>query len=219
VYTKRSAEMDRRPQQCERADNPRKRIVCGWARVHEALRLLIAQLSAPRYLRSASEWLMGLLKTILLGRENGMRRSAARKFGLGGAAPAPGSPPPSASASEPAERALGLRREAPKDVTPPDGYEVVLHKDALDPGRIIEIIIGGTAIAVANVGGTYYALSNACAHAEGPLGEGSLDGHIVTCPYHGWQYDVRDGGCKTTAGAKVASYAVQVVGDAICVKM
>lgn len=167
---------------------------------------------------------MGLLKTVLLGRPDGLRRKLAGKLGLA-TPPAPGASgatragEPARAAPEPAERALGLKKEAPKDVTPPDGYEVVLHKDALEAGRIIEIIIGGTAIAVANVGGTYYAISNACAHADGPLGEGSLDGHVVTCPYHGWQFDVRDGGCKTHAHAKVASYPVQVVGDAVCVKM
>lgn len=166
---------------------------------------------------------MGLLKTILLGRPNGIRRTLAGKVGLGSPAAAAASTDASSASSrpapEPAERALGLGKEAPKDVTPPDGYEVVLHKDALEQGRIIEIIIGGTAIAVANVGGTYYAISNACAHADGPLGEGSLDGHLVTCPYHGWQFDVRDGGCKTHAHAKVATYPVQVVGAAVCVKM
>lgn len=164
---------------------------------------------------------MGLLKTIMLGRPEGVRRSLAKKLGLGGgASSAPVASSSVGSAShEPAERALGLSKEAPKDVTPPDGYEVVLHKDALESGRIIEIIIGGTAIAVANVGGAYYAISNACAHAGGPLGEGSLEGTIVTCPYHGWQYDIRDGGCKTTPGAKVATYPVQVVGNAVCVKL
>jgi len=167
---------------------------------------------------------MGLLKTIVLGRPNGVRRSLAGKLGLGApAAPASSgaSAPFSASSAghEPAERALGLRKEAPKDVTPPDGYEVVLHKDSLDPGKIIEIIIGGTAIAVANVNGTYYAISNTCAHADGPLGEGSLDGTTVTCPYHGWQYDLRDGACKTHPNAKVSTFPVQVVGDAVCVQI
>lgn len=164
---------------------------------------------------------MGLLKTIVLGRPNGIRRTLAGKLGVGGSASAGGSAAPSspAVAHEPAERALGLRKEAPKDVTPPDGYEVVLHKDSLDPGKIIEIIIGGTAIAVANVDGAYYAISNTCAHAAGPLGEGSLSGTTVTCPYHGWQYDVRNGACKTHADAKVATYAVQVVGSAVCVRL
>lgn len=168
---------------------------------------------------------MGLLKTIVLGRPNGIRRTLAGKLGLGAtgasaegrAAPSNGGHP--SEDHEPAERALGLRKEAPKDVTPPDGYEVVLHKDALDPGKIIEIIIGGTAIAVANVDGAYFAISNTCAHADGPLGEGSLSGSIVTCPYHGWQYDVRDGACKTHANAKVSTYPVQVVGNAVCVRL
>ena len=167
---------------------------------------------------------MGLLKTIVLGRPNGIRRSLVGKLGLGQPGAASGSASSSAAATtapahEPAERALGLRKEAPKDVTPPDGFEVVLHKDALDPGKIIEIIIGGTAIAVANVGGTYFAISNTCAHADGPLGEGSLDGTIVTCPYHGWQYDLRDGVCKTHPNAKVATFPVQVVGNAVCVQI
>ena len=174
---------------------------------------------------------MGLLKTLLVGRPNGLRR---RLFGggEGGPEPAPtvrpgafgGGASASGSArtervSEPAEKALKLKREAPKDVTPPEGYEVVLHKEALAAGRIIEIIIAGKAIAVANVDGSYYAIENACPHAEGPLGEGLLEGRVVTCPYHGWQFDVSDGSCKTNPYAKVGTHAVQVVGEAVCVRM
>jgi nitrite reductase/ring-hydroxylating ferredoxin subunit len=163
---------------------------------------------------------MGLLKTILVGRPNGIRSKLfGRGTGKASASSSSAASAPAPAKHEPAERALGLRKEAPKDVTPPDGYEVVLHKDALDPGRIIEIIIGGTAIAVANAGGTYYACANTCAHAGGPLGEGSLDGTVVTCPYHGWQYDMTDGHCKTSPNAKVAVYPVQVVNDAVCVKL
>ncbi len=164
-----------------------------------------------------------MLKGLLLGRPDGFRsRLRARIFGGEAAAKAPanGAPGgPERPAVEAAEKSLALRKEPPRDVTPPDGYEVVLHKDALDKGRIIEIIIGGTAIAVANVDGTYYAISNTCAHADGPLGEGTLDGCIVACPYHGWQYDVRDGQCKTNAYAKVPTYPVQIVGNAVCVKL
>jgi nitrite reductase/ring-hydroxylating ferredoxin subunit len=175
---------------------------------------------------------MGLLRTIVLGRENGVRSRVLQMLGLrgkpdgasgngapGNASGAGRASPPARPAAEPAEKALRLKKEAPKDVTPPEGYEVVLHKDALEAGRIIEIIIGGRAIAVANVEGRYYAIANACAHAEGPLGEGSMDGLVVTCPYHGWQYDVSDGSCKTNAYAKVATYPVEVVRDAVCVKL
>jgi nitrite reductase (NADH) small subunit len=161
---------------------------------------------------------MGLLDTLITGRPNGLR---ARLRALVGGAPSTPTSGPSRTAApiEPAERALGLRREPPRDVTPPDGYEVVLHKDALDAGRAIEIIIGGTAIAVANVDGTYYAVSNSCPHAGGPMGEGSLDGCTLSCPYHGWKFDLRDGSCLTSPGTTIATYPVQLVGDAVCVKL
>lgn len=172
--------------------------------------------------------MLNLIKTLLLGRPTGFRSRAREKI-LGGTVGGGSSPDASAAraasagtggtAVEAAEKSLSLKLEPPRDVTPPDGYEVVLHKNALEQGRIIEIIIGGTAIAVANVGGTFYAISNTCAHAEGPLGEGTLDGVLVACPYHGWQYDVRDGKCKTNAYAAVATYPVQIVGNAVCVKL
>lgn len=166
---------------------------------------------------------MAMLKTILLGRPDGLRRrlfrAIAGRVSPGGTAGAPTQPGPAPRPVEPAERSLGLRREPPRDVTPPDGYEVVLHKDALDPGAIVEIIIGGTAIAVANVDGAFHAISNACPHADGPLGEGSMDGPVVTCPYHGWQFDVRDGSCKTNPYAKVQTFPVKIVGDAVCVRL
>ncbi|UCD09583.1 MAG: Rieske 2Fe-2S domain-containing protein [Dehalococcoidales bacterium] len=39
----------------------------------------------------------------------------------------------------------------------------------------------------------FYAVSNICPHMKGKLSEGTLDGNIVTCPRHGWQFDVRTG--------------------------
>lgn len=162
---------------------------------------------------------MAFLKSLLIGRPNGLRSKILSAAGLRSAAPPSPVGAGTSAPPEPAERSLGLKKEPPRDVTPPEGYEVVLHKDALEEGRIIEIIIGGRAIAVANVQGTFHAISNACPHAEGPLGEGSLDGAIVTCPYHGWQFDVTNGTCKTNPYAKVPTFPVQVVGKAVCVKL
>ena len=158
---------------------------------------------------------MSLLKTLLLGRPTGFR---SKLFGAG-AAPGTqrGSAAPMPSAYEPAEKTLSLRHEAPKEVTPPDGYEVVLHKDALDEGQIIEVIISGKAIAVAKVDGTHHALANTCPHAGGPLGDGKLKDGVVSCPYHGYKYDLRDGSCKTNPALSVQKFEVRIVGDAVCV--
>lgn len=163
---------------------------------------------------------MGVLRNLLFGRPNGIR---SRFFGgKESPSPAPGArapAPPRPSSLEPAEKSLQLKKEPPRGVTPPEGFEVVLHREALEQGRIIEIIVGGTAIAVANVEGSFHAVSNQCPHAEGPLGEGSLEGSVVTCPYHGWQYDVTDGRCLTNPNVKVKTFPVQVVGEAVCVKL
>ena len=47
--------------------------------------------------------------------------------------------------------------------------------------------------ALFNVDGTFYALDGVCPHQGGPLGSGEVHNCIVTCPWHGWQFDVRTG--------------------------
>lgn len=157
---------------------------------------------------------MSLIKTLLFGRENGIRARLRRTFG--GGAPESQRPAPPARPVA-AEKALNLGVEPPKDVTPPDGYEVVLHKSALKEGQVIEVITGGRALALAHVKGQYYASTNECPHAHGPLGEGTLDGTVLTCPYHGWKFDLKDGSCLTSAEDRIKTYPVQIVGEAVCV--
>lgn len=77
--------------------------------------------------------------------------------------------------------------------------------------------VAGKVIAIFNIDGTYYAIDNTCVHRGGPLGEGDLEGDVVSCPWHGWQYDVKTGGCVGNPSAKVATYQVKVVGEDITV--
>lgn len=51
------------------------------------------------------------------------------------------------------------------------------------PAKCIEV--GGEKIALFNVGGAFYALSDTCTHRGGPLSEGEVEGAEVTCPWHG----------------------------------
>jgi nitrite reductase/ring-hydroxylating ferredoxin subunit len=46
-----------------------------------------------------------------------------------------------------------------------------------------------------------------------------MDGFTVTCPYHGWSYDVRDGTCFVSPDARLPTWPVRVVGDAVCVRL
>jgi nitrite reductase/ring-hydroxylating ferredoxin subunit len=166
-----------------------------------------------------------MLKTLIIGRESGIR-SKLRDLLLGGGGQdtspnisysAPSYSPSTAPA--PAGSSAQAALEPPRDVTPPEGFEVVLHKDSLAPGHVVEVIAGGTAIALCNVDGTFHAVQNNCPHADGPLGEGSLDGCTLTCPYHGWAFDVSDGSCSTNADAAITTFEVTIEGDAVCVRM
>ena len=78
-------------------------------------------------------------------------------------------------------------------------------------GHVAEI--GNRSIAIFNVNGTFFALNNICAHRGGPLGEGELDGEVVTCPWHSWEYNVRTGISLTAPSASVKTYAGKIDGD------
>ena len=87
----------------------------------------------------------------------------------------------------------------------------------IEPGTIKEVQVAGKAVALANVGGKFYAISNTCLHRGGPLGQGPLEGNIVTCPWHGWEYEVTTGKIRQNPSVGVDNYPVEVRGEEIFV--
>ncbi len=85
----------------------------------------------------------------------------------------------------------------------------------LEPGSAKAVEVAGRLIALFNVGGTIYALDNTCLHQGGPLGEGILDGEVIMCPWHMWEYNVRTGEKVGVPEMKVESFAVRVEGNDI----
>ena len=69
----------------------------------------------------------------------------------------------------------------------------IARLDECPAGAAIERVAAGRVLALFNVAGTIHALDGVCPHQGGPLGQGELCGTIVTCPWHGWQFDVTDG--------------------------
>ena len=61
------------------------------------------------------------------------------------------------------------------------------------PGTSIERVADGRMVAIANVAGSWHAIDGLCPHQGGPLGTGALCGAVLTCPWHGWQFDVTTG--------------------------
>ena len=87
------------------------------------------------------------------------------------------------------------------------------------PGTGAELVAAGRVVALFNVEGTFHALDGICPHAGGPLGEGTLQGTTVTCPWHGWQFDVTTGRHCLNAAIQHTCIPVQVVGDDVFVEL
>jgi len=93
----------------------------------------------------------------------------------------------------------------------------VAKVNEMPPGTAREFQADGRMIALFNVDGNFYAVDNTCLHRGGPLGQGTLEGEVVTCPWHGWQYNVKSGEAVFNEQIKVQCYEVKVEGDDICV--
>jgi nitrite reductase (NADH) small subunit len=93
----------------------------------------------------------------------------------------------------------------------------VSNKAEVPAGTIREFALDGKVVAIANVAGKLFAINNVCLHRGGPLGEGELNGQVVTCPWHGWQYDVTNGKLTTNPAVGVQTYALEIRGDDIFV--
>jgi len=86
----------------------------------------------------------------------------------------------------------------------------LIEANSLAAGQSVEVVADGRIFAVFNVDGTFRVLDGICPHAGGPLGKGVLRGNIVTCPWHGWQFNVESGQhclnsrlCQTTYDSRI----------------
>ncbi|MFQ5656773.1 MAG: Rieske (2Fe-2S) protein [Candidatus Methylomirabilales bacterium] len=88
---------------------------------------------------------------------------------------------------------------------------------AVGTGILVEL--NGERIALFNVDGTLFAIDDTCTHSGGPLSEGELEGSVVTCPWHGAQFDVKTGEVTgPPAPEPVTSYRVKVEGADILIE-
>jgi nitrite reductase (NADH) small subunit len=88
---------------------------------------------------------------------------------------------------------------------------------ALPSGSVMEVILGDDSYAICNLNGELHALYGICPHAGGPIGQGTLQDNIVTCPWHEWAYDCRTGENDFDPAVKLDTFAVKVEGDDILI--
>jgi nitrite reductase/ring-hydroxylating ferredoxin subunit len=91
----------------------------------------------------------------------------------------------------------------------------VARLSELPPGAVRLVQAGDTPVALWNDGGTLRATAAICPHRGGPLHEGQVADGVVTCPWHGFQFSLRDGRCRTVPALGLACYAPRVEGDEV----
>lgn len=77
-----------------------------------------------------------------------------------------------------------------------------------DGGRTVTL--GERKIAVFRVGEAFHAIDDTCLHRGGSLGRGELDGCVVSCPLHGWEWDVATGELCFQRSIRLDRYEVRV---------
>jgi nitrite reductase/ring-hydroxylating ferredoxin subunit len=86
---------------------------------------------------------------------------------------------------------------------------------ALVPDRLTLVTVGKQDVVVVRRGEEICAIGNECPHQGGSLVDGFVEGDIVVCPLHGWEFDLRSGVCMTVPGESVPSYDVTVEDGAV----
>ena len=82
------------------------------------------------------------------------------------------------------------------------------------------VTVDGRHVAVFRLGDEFFAIDNLCLHKAGPLCEGGIDGaDVVTCPWHGWSYEIRTGTLVQDPRVGVSKHDVRIDGDTVSVRL
>jgi nitrite reductase (NADH) small subunit len=87
------------------------------------------------------------------------------------------------------------------------------------PGEAREFVACDRVVALFHVDQHFYALDGICPHQGGPLGKGFLNGCIVTCPWHGFQFDVTTGQHQASQSLRHPTIPVKIADDAVYVEL
>jgi 3-phenylpropionate/trans-cinnamate dioxygenase ferredoxin subunit len=100
-----------------------------------------------------------------------------------------------------------------------DYVKVARVSDIPDPGKQ-ELEIDDRFVVLLHVGGEFFCIDDRCTHDDGPLGEGELCDHQISCPRHGAKFDIRDGRALTMPATEATTiHQVKVDGDDVFVKI
>lgn len=100
------------------------------------------------------------------------------------------------------------------------GFVVVGRVADFTPGSGTKVIVNGRHVALFRLGDEFFAIDNSCLHRAGPLCEGQIDAtEVVTCPLHGWSYEIRTGTLVQDPRVGVSRHEVRIEDDAVSVRL
>lgn len=81
------------------------------------------------------------------------------------------------------------------------------------------VVVDGRHVALFRLGEEFYAVDNMCLHRGGPLCEGHIENDVVTCPWHGWSYEIKTGTMVQDPRVGVSKHDVRVDGTRISIRL
>jgi nitrite reductase (NADH) small subunit len=113
--------------------------------------------------------------------------------------------------------------EARQETLTPDpgtpSFQRVGSLSTLRSGGNFAVTVAGCRVAVFGVDGAVVATQGRCPHAKGPIHEGQVSGGTLTCPWHGYTFDLSTGACDDDPDLTLERYEVRVDGDDILVRL
>jgi nitrite reductase (NADH) small subunit len=94
----------------------------------------------------------------------------------------------------------------------------VAESDELADGKSKVVHVEGRSLALFRINNEYYAIANSCLHRGGPLGEGEVSGHEVTCPWHGWKFNLVDGSFSMVPTLRVQTFKVSETPEGVFIE-
>jgi NAD(P)H-dependent nitrite reductase small subunit len=99
-------------------------------------------------------------------------------------------------------------------------FTVVGRVTDFAPGTGTKVVVNGRHVALFRLGDEFHAIDNLCLHRAGPLCDGQIDARdAVTCPWHGWSYEIRTGTLIQDPRVGVSRHEVKIEDGAVAVRL
>ena len=99
------------------------------------------------------------------------------------------------------------------------GFVAVGRTQDFPAGTGHMVRVNGRHVALFRLDEGFFAIDNLCLHQAGPLCDGEIEGGVVTCPWHGWSYDIRTGILVQDGKVGVSRHNARVVDDVVQVQL